>query len=272
MVFGILMNKKTYFDLALKDIKGGYAQIQLAYVLGVGDIKQRYTRSRVGQFWITLSMLIFIVTIGIVYSFLFHQSIKDFLPYVACNYVVWAWISATISDSATTFLQAQNYIKQTAIPRSVFALRVLVRNLISFAHNLVIVPFVFLVTLRVPSWTTILALPGMVLIVVCGFFACLSVGALCARFRDLPLIIQSLLQVMMFLTPVMWPVSSLGRQARVIVEYNPFAALMRLVSEPLLGTVPSLWEYGLSVLATATLMVCGFAFFARFRARIVYWL
>lgn len=266
------MHTKPYYSLALQDIGQGLAKWQLAWLLGIGDIKQRYARSKLGQFWITLSMLIFIVAIGVVYSFLFHQKIKTFLPYVACNYVVWSWISTSVLDSAAVFVQAQNYIKQTPIPRSIFVLRILIRNFINFLHNLLIVVLVFLFTLHYPTWTMFLSIPGFIFISIFGAFSCFSVGVICTRFRDMPQIVQSIMQILMFLTPVMWPTSSLSKNAQGIVAYNPLAALMHMVSEPLQGIVPSLWEYGL---ASATLLFCvltGGCIFARFRARIVYWL
>ena len=266
------MYKKSYFRLALNDIVQGFLQWQLSYLLGVGDIKKRYARSRLGQFWITLSMLVFIVAIGVVYSFLFHQSIRTFLPYVACNYVVWAWISASVSDSTAVFVDAQSYLKQTRIPRSVFVGRMLIRNLVNFGHNVLIIPVVFLCMMHMPSWTTILAVPGLFFILGCAFFASLSLGVVCTRFRDLPQIVQSMMQVMMFLTPIMWPASSLSPRAQLIVEYNPFAALMHMVTEPLLGVVPSLREYTLASITFLVLMGAGICVFARFRARIVYWL
>lgn len=266
------MRKNAYFHLALKDIYFGFRQWGLAYLLGVGDTKQRYSRSKLGQFWITLSMLIFIIAIGVVYSFLFHQTLKVFLPYVACNYVIWSWMSASIIDSTTTFVQAQAYIKQTSIPRTVFVLRTLVRNFISMGHNFIIIPLVYLCTQHPVSWTIILALPGFLFILACSFFSCLSIGVICTRFRDIPQIVQAMLQVFMFVTPIMWPVTSLNESARVIVEYNPFAAILHMVTQPLQGIVPSLWEYSLASGTFLVLMVLGLYTFARFRARIVYWL
>ena len=266
------MHVERYYSLALKDISQGLAKWQLAWLLGIGDIKQRYARSRLGQFWITLSMLIFIVAIGIVYSFLFHQEIKTFLPYVACNYVVWSWISSSILESSTVFVHAQNYIKQTPIPRSVFVLRTLIRNFINFLHNILIIFLVFLCMLYPVTWPIFLAVPGFMFIIACGFFSCLSIGVICTRFRDLPQIVQSVMQILMFLTPVMWPTTSLSKEAQAIVEYNPLAALMHVVSEPLQGIVPSLWDYSLASLTLLFCMFTGWGIFARFRARIVYWL
>lgn len=266
------MYKNTYLRSALKDIDEGLAQWQLSYLLGMGDIRQRYSRSKLGQFWITLSMLIFIVAIGVVYSFLFHQKIRTFLPYVACNYVVWMWISASVSDSTAVFVQAQNYLKQTRIPRSVFALRVMIRNLINFLHNFVIIPMVFICMMHPVSWTIILALPGVLLILGCAFCACLSIGVICTRFRDLPQVVQAMMQIMMFLTPIMWPESSLSKNAQAIVAYNPFAALLHMVAQPLQGIVPSVRDYTVASLTFVVLMGVALYIFARFRARIVYWL
>jgi ABC-type polysaccharide/polyol phosphate export permease len=271
-VSGQSMPKATYLRPALKDVTHSLSQWQISWLLGIGDIKQRYSRSKLGQFWITMSMVVFIVTIGVVYSFLFHQTIRDFLPYVACNYVVWTLMSAGVLDSATAFVQAQDYIKQTRIPRSVFALRILVRNFINFSHNFLIIPVLFIFLMRPLSWTVFLAVPGVILILGCGFFTCLSLGVICTRFRDLPQIVQSLMQILMFVTPVMWPESSLNPHARAIIAYNPFTALMHMVSEPLLGIVPSLQDYSLATLAYLLLMGAGLCIFSRFRARIVYWL
>ncbi|ACI52869.1 ABC-2 type transporter [Gluconacetobacter diazotrophicus PA1 5] len=266
------MPNNVYLRPALTDIVHSLSQWQISWLLGIGDIKQRYSRSKLGQFWITMSMVVFIVAIGVVYSFLFHQSIHDFLPYVACNYVVWNLISGGVMDSSTAFVQAQDYIRQTKIPRSVFALRVLVRNCIFFLHNFLIIPVVFIVMMHPVSWTVLLAIPGVMFIMGCGFFTCLSIGVICTRFRDLPQIVQSLMQLLMFVTPVMWPESSLAPQVRAMMAYNPFTAIMHMATEPLLGTVPSLQEYMVATLAFLLLMVGGLCIFARFRARIVYWL
>src|ERR1044072_2328255 len=74
---------------------------QLWWLLGYNDVRQRYRRSRVGQFWITLSMGIFIVAIGPVYAILFATELKEFLPYLTVNIVVWSFISSMINDSCT---------------------------------------------------------------------------------------------------------------------------------------------------------------------------
>jgi ABC-type polysaccharide/polyol phosphate export permease len=270
--FMSLRPSKRDWKLARSDLSSGVRAWQMWMLLGVSDIRQRYKRSRFGQFWITLSMGVFVGGIGIVYAFLFKQAVHDYIPFLAVNYVVWTLISGVIADSTTAFVQASVFLRQEALPKTAFVMRVLVRNLIAFAHNLVIIPLVFLAFGVIPSPVALLAIPGLALLLVAAFLVTLILGILCTRFRDLPQIVQNLLQIAFFVTPVMWRVDQMGGQAHLLVGLNPFAAFLRVVAEPIHGRVPGLAVYASALLVIAILVAFAWPLFARFRARIVYWL
>jgi lipopolysaccharide transport system permease protein len=259
-------------ERARDDLRRGLLSWRIWWLLGIGDVRQRYSRSRFGQFWLTLSMAIFIVTIGVVFGLLFNQPIREYLPYVAVNIVIWTLISGIITDSTTVFSQAESFLRQVALPKSIFVMRILVRNSVVLAHNIVIVPVVLVATGHWPSWSWLLLPLGLLMILVAGFLMALILGVLCTRFRDLPQIILSVLQIAFFITPVMWPASQMRVQAAGIIDYNPFAAFLHVASEPLLGIVPSAWTYFLAIASIAILALIAIPLFARFRARIVYWL
>ena len=87
----------------------------------------------------------------------------------------------------------------------------LVRNLVTFAHNMTIVPLLYLAFGIAPGWPILLAPIGLAIVTLNGFWIGLLVGMLCARFRDMPQIVASLMQIAFFITPVMWrqrPVAS----------------------------------------------------------------
>ena len=89
----------------------------------------------------------------------------------------------------------------------------LVRNLVTFAHNVTIIPLLYLVFGIWPGWPVLLAPIGLAIVTVNGFWIGLLVGTLCARFRDMPQIVASLMQIAFFVTPVMWktgPVAARG--------------------------------------------------------------
>ena len=257
---------------ARTDLVRGFGRWRLWLLLGVNDIRQRYQRSRIGQFWITLSMLVTIVALGAIYGLLFRMSLRDYLPSLTLGMVVWALVSSMVTEACTVFTGAGMYLQQVPLPKSMFVHRMLVRNLVTFAHNMTIIPLLYLVFGIVPSWTILLAPIGLAIITLNGFWIGLLVGMLCARFRDMPQIIASLMQIAFFITPVMWRQDQLPPEKAWVVDINPLANLLRLIRDPLMGRVPTPLAYGMGI----ALILVGFTvtlpFFVRYRARIVYWL
>ncbi|WP_262296290.1 ABC transporter permease [Microvirga sesbaniae] len=265
-------SERTAGERAWLDVKQGFENWRVWWLLGIGDIRQRYRRSKLGQFWITLSIVIFIGAIGVVYSALFKQPVETYIPYLATTYIVWTLLSGIITDSAGAFVQAEGFLRQQALPKSTFILRVLVRNFLSFAHNIVVLPFVFLLFGVAPSWTWFAALGGLIVVALVGFLAALICAILCTRFRDLPQIIQNVIQVAFFISPITWRVELLDEPLRPWVVLNPFAALLQIVSEPLLGRMPDPITYTSAGLSVLVLAFVAWPLFSRFRQRIVYWL
>lgn len=261
-----------HFSLAAHDIRLGLEDWRAWLLLGMNDIRQRYRRSRLGQFWITLSMAVTIVTLGVLYAYLFNMQLQDYLPYLAVGMVAWGTISNLVTESCSVFTGAEIYLRQVPMPKTVFIHRMLVRNAVTLAHNAVILPPLFFFFNVPVTWAMPLALVGILLVVLNGFWVGLVVGTLCARFRDMPQMIGSLMQIVFYLTPIMWRPSQIVEHLAWLADYNPFASLLSLVRDPLLGQLPRLWDCEVVGIVTILGYLVAFPFFARFRARIVYWL
>lgn len=257
---------------AMSDATQGLSSWHVWALLALTDVRQRYKRSRVGPFWITLSMAAFVGGIGLVYSTLFKQDIRSYLPYLAVNYVVWTLILGIATDATTVFTASGVYLRQEAMPKTLFAMRLIARNIIMFAHNIIIIPIVFIIFGVWPNWAMLLAIPGFVLFLLAAYPVVLLIGMVSTRFRDTPVIIQNVLQIAFFLTPIMWKVDQLGAAAPFVVGLNPFAIFLRIIAEPLQGRVPSFWTWAVAILIIALLYLITAPLFARLRARIVYWL
>ncbi len=216
-------------------------------------------------------MLVTIVALGLVYSYLFRMSLRDYLPSLTLGMVVWSLISSTVTDACTVFTGAGMYLQQSPLPKSLFVNRMLVRNLVTFAHNMAIVPLLYLAFQILPGWPILLAPIGLVIVTVNGFWIGLLLGMFCARFRDMPQMVASLMQIAFFVTPVMWRQDQLPADKSWLVDINPLASLLRLIRDPLMGRVPPTFAYAMGIV----LIVIGFSvtlpFFVRFRSRIVYW-
>lgn len=257
---------------ALVDMRRGLLNWRMWVLLGMNDIRQRYRRSRLGQFWITLAMAVQIISLGILYSFLFKQPLAKYLPYLGTSFVVWGLISAIVLESCGVFISAEGYIRQVPMPKSVLVHRMLFRNGVIFLHNLVLLPPLFLIYDVPVGWVTLLVFPALFVLILNGIWAALLLGTICARFRDMPQIIANIVQIVFYLTPVMWRPSQLPVQLNAFTNYNPFQAFLDIVRAPLLGEVPPALSWMVAGGITVAGFIVAMLFFSRFRARIVYWL
>ena len=252
------------------DLGEGLRRWELWGALGWHDIRQRYRRSTLGPFWITLSMGTMVGALGFVYAELFGQKISDYLPFLALGLIVWGLISNPILDGCNVFIGSEGVIRQLRAPLSVHVFRMMWRNVVIFAHNLVIY-VVLLVAFGIwPGATALLAIPGMLILCLIGVWTGLLAGLLSARFRDIPYMTGSVVQILFLVTPILWSVDQLS--SKIVVELNPFYHLIEIVRLPLLGRVPPLssWLVALAVTALGYLVTLGF--FVRFRERIAYWI
>lgn len=256
---------------AWTDIVEGVALWRLWLRLGWNDILQRYSRSVLGPFWLTASMAVMVVALGVLYSQLFNQRIDEFLPFFCVGLLLWNLISSYLIEGGTLFTGSESYIKQIRLPYSMYVYRSSWAKLIIFAHNFVIYLGVLIYFQIWPGATSLLAVPGLVLVVLNGTIASLTIGIVSARFRDIPQIVASVVQILFFITPIFWKPESLKGHAYVI-DFNPFYHLLEIVRAPLLGNLPSAASYWSVLLLTLVNVAIAFAFFARYRARIAYWI
>lgn len=258
---------------ALADIATALKRYSLVGTLGWQDVRQRYRRSSLGPFWLTISMGVMIGTIGIVFGQIFKSPSDEFLPFLAIGLILWGFISAAITEGCTSFIAADAVIKQLPIPLAVHVFRQLWRNMIILAHNIVIFPLVLIAVGKPINMDAFLAIPGFLLLLVNLTWISLLLGVLCARYRDIPQIVSSLMQVVFYLTPIMWLPSLLPERAGTyMLTMNPFYHLLEIVRDPLLGHAPDAQNW----LASLALAVVGWLvtlmLYGRYRRRIAYWL
>jgi homopolymeric O-antigen transport system permease protein len=193
------------------------------------------------------------------------------VPYLAIGLIVWQLLSSTINEGCETFLREESVIQQVPLPFSVHAYRNVCRNFLVLAHNLVLLPIGVLFFAMPIDWSILELIPAFILLAVNGLWISILLGLASTRFRDIPPIVGSFLQVLFFLTPVIWPVEALG-ELRSIATWNPMFAAIDVVRAPLLG-VPAAETSWIMLLAMTVLgSAISFALFARFRSRIAYWI
>ena len=218
-------------------------------------------------------MSVTIGAIGVVFGTIFGTPLQVFLPYLASGLIMWGLISGILNEGTVGFTVAEAMIKQLPLPKIVYIVRVVWRNLIVSAHNIVILPLVILVVGAPMSWAILLWPVGVLLTVTALFGLALALAVVATRFRDLPPIVNAILTVGFYITPVIWLKDSLGNNELVssIVSLNPLYHLLQVARLPLIGQYPSLdnwiWAAGYGVF----FWIVGLAMFRKYEKRIAYW-
>jgi len=259
------------FGLALSDIKNGIKSVPIWSVLGWQDIKQRYRRSVLGPFWLTISTAIMVAALGVLYANLLGQEVESFIPHVGAGLIVWTFLSTLILESAFVFTTSEGMIKQIRMPLTVHVCRMVWRNVMIFAHNAVILLCLLYVIPEIHI-IDLLTIPlAVFLIALNGLWIGIVVGVTCTRFRDVSQILINLVQVLFFVTPIFWKPELLVDRGW-IAEYNPAYHFIELVRSPLVGGGIPEHSWGIVGLITLGGFVVAIGVLAKYRSRVAYWL
>lgn len=263
---------RAAFAAGVTDVRDGLGQWRLWYLMGSADMRRRYARSRLGQLWIMISSAVMVVSIGLVWSYLWKQPIAEMLPYVGISLVIWQLVSGALGESTTALINSAHYFHNQYVAASTILIATLYRHAATFALNLIL-PLVIALGLGwQPTASLLLAPIGLLLVLIFLFWASFIIALICTRFRDLIQLVSNVLQVAVYITPVFWKPEALPVDVQPWVMLNPFAILIAVVRDPLLGrAVPDgTWT------AALALSFGGFALalpiIGRYRRRLVYWL
>jgi len=257
--------------MALRDFRDGISAWRLWLLLARRDIRHRYRRSTLGPFWLTLSVGAMVAALGLVYGTLLGMPLGDYLPYLSLGLIIWAFIAGLVGDGCTCLIEADHHLRQARLPRTLFVFRIVARNLVILAHNLLIYVLVALwFQVPVGLWS-LAAVPALGVLCIVGAAAALLLGLVSARFRDVPQIVAMLMQVLFFVTPILFQPAMLGSRAWLI-DWNPAAHLVAIVRDPLLGRPPDAASWAMALATAAIALIAAFLMLVRYRPRLSYWL
>ena len=257
-------------EQAFADLLNGARLYELWIRFAFHDIRQRFRRSVLGPFWLTISMGIMIGAMGLLFSTLFNQNVSQTLPYIAIGFIFWGLLTSCINEGTSMFIASESYIRNVPTPLSVYFYRMMARNVMIWFFNMAIY-FAMLIPFQImPGWSGLLFVPGFILFLINVAWISLAAGVLCTRYRDIPQVIANVIQVLFFLTPIFWSPETLPNRPAFVVS-NPFYHLIEIVRAPLLGGVAPLmsWVFCIGMAVAGLGFTCWL--YRRAHARIAYW-
>lgn len=266
--------KKSQQKKAMRDFIESLQKAHIWILMAWQDIQFKYRRSTLGPFWITLSMAIMVYTMGFLYSYLWHLPTHEYFTYLATGMIAWSLISIILVEATDTYLISVGLIRQIKMPYFLYIHRMVSRNFIIFAHNiLIMIPVYALYANQFPvSWAYFLLPIHLLVLYLNAVLFSNVISMVCARYRDLGQIIKSFIQILFFMTPIMWKMTALPEHIQNWMQLNPFYHYVELIRCPLLGVYPSLVNYLMIGVFTTFGILFNQLVFVRYRSRIIYWL
>lgn len=278
------LNKRSHMPISLDtsrndlskavfDLSWGAAEWRMWVLQGWVEIRRRYRRTTLGPFWQTLSMAIFIGSLGVVWAELWNMDVGKYLPYLTAGLLPWTFTSSIIGGSTQIFLIAGGVMRQVRLPYSLFVYRMIWENLITFAHHLVVYAIV-MIFFSIPfNANSLLFFVGIILVCFNAIWIGVVLGTLGARYRDTSQLIGSILQVAIFVTPILWEPSRLGTsdKAWLAVNLNPFYHFVEVLRGPMLGYAPAPATYiamiGMAIIGS----ILALLVLKKWRSEIIFW-
>jgi ABC-type polysaccharide/polyol phosphate export permease len=234
------------------------------------DIYCQYRRTRIGPLWETINIMVMTLGITVVSSAVIGGTMTRLVSYIGLGIIVWSAMTMLVTEGSATFVRNRDYILTSNLSIDYYVTRTLFRTLIIFSHHLLLYFVGVAVGLVTLHWVALLAIPGIVLLFANGYWVITLFALICARFRDIELIIRNLLQLGFFVTPVFWDYRQVASDRAFIVDYNVLFYFLEIVRAPLLGEVPPLRHY----VVVAAVTVAGYLFalwaYRRMRRRLAF--
>jgi lipopolysaccharide transport system permease protein len=238
----------------------------LFYFLVWRDIKTRYAQSVLGVGWAIIQPVFNMIVFTIVFGN-FAKVSSDGVPYAIFSYtalVPWTFFANALTGSSGSLLYSRNLISKVYFPRVVVPIAPVLGKLVDF-----IIAFVILIGMMI--WfrfsPTIWALM-IPLLVVIMIFTAVGLGmwltALAVQYRDINYAMNFFVQLLMYAAPVVYPVSNIPNQYRLIYGLNPMAGVIEGFRSALLGTNPMPWDLiSIGSIVAVVIFFSGIVYFRR---------
>nr|WP_245622140.1 ABC transporter permease [Corynebacterium oculi] len=265
------------FRAAWADLVRGFGQRELWLQLGWQDIKQRYRRSVLGPLWITIATGVMALALGLLYSVLFRIPLAEFLPHVTVGLIIWGFISGCIKEGADIFIDNEGLIKQLPSALSVHVYRLVWKQTLFLAHNLVIWVILMLIFPRPLGWDVLLMFPAFALLIVNGVWVAMFFGIIATRYRDVSPLLDAGTQLLFYITPIVWMTSTLrnnidGADQRAhLAQLNPLYHYLEIVRAPMIGAPLPTYHWWIVLGFTAAGLTLTLLAMRQWRFRVNYW-
>lgn len=242
----------------------------LLYYLVSRDIKIRYKQSALGVSWALIQPVFSMIVFTVIFGSLVKMS-SDGVPYALFSYaalVPWTYFSNAVSDSSNSLIANSGIISKIYFPRLIIPITPALAKLLDFAIALGLLG-VLMIWFGVTPTINAFFLPLLVAIMaVAASGIGMFLSALAIQYRDVKFGVSFAVQILMYASPVVYPVSKIPDDYRLLYAINPMVGVIEGFRSALLGTVPMPWDLiGVGAIVAVVIALVSAFYFQRMEAR-----
>jgi ABC-2 type transport system permease protein len=244
----------------------------LILTLVLRDLKVRYRRSAIGFVWTMLQPLLMMLVFQVVFSAIFRFDLDNYPVYALAGVLFWNFFSQSIVASMNSLSGNANLLKKVPVPHAVFPIATVLSGLVNLGFAMVPLFGLLLVTGQ-PLTPALLFLPVAILLVALFTLgAGLLLSPLAVFFHDVTELVSVALTLIMYLTPIFYPMSILPEKVRWIVRFNPTRSILEVFRDPIyFGKIPPPEHLLVALGVTIAMLAIGAFAFRRSSDRIPYY-
>lgn len=239
---------------------------ELLYNITLREIKIRYKQSVLGAMWAIIQPLSMMLIFTVVFS-MFAKIPSDGIPYPIFSYVAllpWTFFASSLSFAIPSISNNANLVTKVYFPREIFP----IASVLAAGVDLVIASAIFammMVFYRVPlTWYTLYVVPLVLLQATLALGVSFWASAVNVRYRDIKYALPFVLQLWMYATPIVYPLSVVPQQYRLLYVLNPMAGIIDAYRRAvLLGSPPESTSVGVSALLAVIVFALAYTYFKR---------
>lgn len=251
--------------IPLPDLRALVRAREVLYFLTWRDVKVRYKQTAIGAAWAVLQPLLAMVIFTVVFRRLASID-SDGVPYplfVYCALVPWTFFSTALTQSASSLLLNERLITRVYFPRLIIPLAAVAGVLVDLGLATVVLVALMLIY----GFTPTIGLAFIPVIVVIASASAIGVGSLLAalnvRYRDVRYVIPFLVQVWMFISPIVYPISLVPGKWRWVYALNPMVGVVEGFRWAFVGGAVSARDILLALLTSSLMLLVGLFVFRR---------
>jgi lipopolysaccharide transport system permease protein len=260
----IIRAKNKWWELDVKEL---WQFRDLFYFLSWRDVKVKYKQTAVGVLWAIFRPFFTMVVFSVFFGRLAHIS-SEGAPYpifVFSGLLFWTLFSSSLGDISDSFVGNERIITKVYFPRIILPVSSIFTNLVDFAVATVIFAGLAVYYRFVPSPWIIFWFPVLIVLTMLSTMGIgLLFGSLNVKYRDVRFVLPFFMQLLIFITPVIYPVSIVSEKWRWILGLNPMSGVIDAARAVMLGTHPIDWMLlGISCVSMVVYLILGYFYFQK---------